>query len=400
MNILEVGLLYNEGGASTVMHQIASDIEDNKNRVFIIAAFNQNNQPVRKGDLVLFKDNERETVATRTYLRDKYGLVNDLTFFKILFFSLRNRIDVIHLHAVQEFLGVREIALLSKLYPVVWTIHDCWAFTGKCLHTYNCNKWRKEGCKSCNQFSGIDVGSLYQLKKHYFSKKHIIFTTPSKWLLEKTKNSFLSKERFFNIPNGINIRDFIVQNKQELRKKYEIQAEKKLLLFCSADVRNRFKGYQILKAAISQLPKDEYMLLIMGNARQVGLSDFNCEVRKMGYVDNAKEKNEIFSLADVMVIPSIQENFPCVVLESMASGTPVIGFDVGGIPEQLSGNCGWICEGERNGAALAATIARVFSDPADIAVRGINARKKAIDSYSLKRVVSRYKKVYIKAINK
>ena len=400
MNILELGLLYNEGGASTVMHQIASDMEDNKNKVFIIAAFNQNNRPVRKGDLILFKTNEREIVANRTYLRDRYGLINELTFFKILFFSIKKRIDVIHLHAVQEFLGIREIALLSKLYSVVWTLHDCWAFTGKCLHTYNCGGWKTEECKKCNQFGGIDVGTLYRLKKRWFKNSNIIFTAPSKWLLEKAKSSFLSQERFFNIPNGINVEDFTVFDKQELRKKYGIQAEKKLLLFCAADVGNRFKGYRILKAAIDKLPRDEYVLLIMGKAKQVGSSDFNCVVRKLGYIEDTREKNEIFSLADVMVIPSLQENFPCVVLESMASGTPVIGFDVGGIPEQLSGNCGWICAGEKRGTELAETIRQAFGDPSDMAARGINAREKAVNNYCLKKIVGKYKKVYGKAINK
>lgn len=251
--------------------------------------------------------------------------------------------DILVIHWINSFLSYHEIDRLCKLNkPVIWVLHDMWVFTGGCHYDHYCEKY-EVGCNICGRARGFKkcaVRVFFRKKKKIFEHADIIFVGPSEWMTECAKRSrILQKKTVLYIPNVIDTNVFRVKNnKAEIQKKLQINVHKKIVIFGAADegTENERKGFSYLKSALEYLDPQKYFLIVFGNAADKCLTlPENLERKFIGYVEREEEMVELYNVADVFANPSLQEAFGYTVCEAMACGTPVVGFAIGGVKEQI-----------------------------------------------------------------
>lgn len=259
--------------------------------------------------------------------------------------------DVIHLHNIHGFyLQVEDLfAYLKKReVKVIWTLHDCWPFTGHCAYFdyAQCDKW-KDGCHHCKQHRKAYPYAIFKdnSKKAYLNKKSaflgvkdLTIVTPSEWLKEIVKQSFLGEYPVVVIPNGIDLKQFCpTEYTGDL-----ISKEKKIVLGV-ANIWETRKGLSYFEKLVNTLPK-EYQIVLVGvsKAQKKQLSSKYPQDRMVliERTSNVSELAAIYTRADVYVNFTLEDNFPTTNLEALACGTPVVTFDTGGSKESLDESCG------------------------------------------------------------
>lgn len=259
--------------------------------------------------------------------------------------------DIIHLHNLHHC--VHNLPILFKYIKknnikVVWTLHDCWTFTGKCPYfdVANCNKW-KTGCYSCPQVkaypkSYVDrTKTMYRLKKKWFTGiNDLTIVTPSQWLAGLVKQSFLSEYPVNVINNGINL-DMFKPTENNFREKYNIPKDKFIVLGVAFGWGYR-KGLDVFIELSKRLP-DKYQIVLVGTDDKTDMQLPN-NIISIHRTQNQVELAEIYSAADIFANPTREDNFPTTNIESLACGTPVITFNTGGSPEIIDKSCGSVVD--------------------------------------------------------
>ncbi|MFA6596666.1 MAG: glycosyltransferase, partial [Ignavibacteriaceae bacterium] len=251
--------------------------------------------------------------------------------------------DIINLHWVAGMINFKELPLSLKGKNILWTLHDMNPFTGGCHYTGKCNKFLN-GCNACPQ-----LGSISQKDKSYYSfgekgeaykELQINVVTPSKWLGDEAKRSSLfSKFQVDVIPYGLPLDVFKVYEKDELRQKLNIPLSKKIILFGANDVMNHRKGFSLLLDTLEQLAdhnEGDVALGIFGDLPPGTPIQSKYQILNFGTINSENTLALVYSLADVFVLPSLEDNLPNTVLESLACGTPVVAFNIGGMPDMIS----------------------------------------------------------------
>jgi len=250
--------------------------------------------------------------------------------------------DIIHLHNIHGYyLNIEVLFDFLKSFdkPVVWTLHDCWAFTGHCSYfTYaKCERW-KTGCYSCPEKKSYPRSVIFDNSKSNYARKKKAFTgaknmtlvTPSQWLAGLVKESFLGDYPVQVIPNGIDTEVF-KPTPSDFKKRYGLDG--KFLILGVANVWEKRKGFDYFLDLSKYLSDDEIIVL-------VGLSDERIKnlpnnIIGIKRTNSAKELAEIYTAADVFFNPTLEDNYPTVNLEAQACGTYVITFDSGGAKETI-----------------------------------------------------------------
>lgn len=308
--------------------------------------------------------------------------------------------DVVHLHNIHGYyINYVKLFKLLKKYnkKIIWTLHDMWPITGRCGFSFGCEKW-KDACGQCKNKKVYPISIVDRSKKELENKRKVIgsidkgnmtIVTPSKWLANMCKDSYLSKFNIIDIPNGIEHKKVKI-SKDELRKKYNLLKEDKVILFVAADTKDERKG---IKYILDIIPKcKEYTFISIG--KKIENIEFNNFIQ-LGYISDRTKINEIYSMADVFVIPSLDDNFPTTVLESFANSTPVVGFNVGGIPEQVDNLVGKIVR-NINSEDLQKSIIDVLKNKEILNEYSSESRRKFLNEYTLELFVDRYTNEYIK----
>lgn len=259
--------------------------------------------------------------------------------------------DVIHLHNLHSFcinLPMLFRYVKKNGIPVVWTLHDCWAFTGHCpyFEMANCDRWKGE-CHNCPQLSvypksRVDNTKLaHRLKKKWFSGvENMTLVTPSKWLCDLAKESFMKDYPIKVINNGIDLSIF-KPTESDFREKYGL-TDKKVILGVASDWGKR-KGLDVFTELSDRLD-DSYRIVLVGiDGKAQNLPEKIITVKR---TENQKELAEIYTAADLFVNPTREENYPTVNMESLACGTPVLTFKTGGSPEIIDSTCGTAVEAD------------------------------------------------------
>ena len=250
--------------------------------------------------------------------------------------------NVIAIHWCSSFLSFASINKLIELgKPVVFFMHDVWAYTGGCHVNLDCTKYANQCC-DCPLISGEkqnDLSFRNSLeKKQLFSAPNVYFVGPSNWIVDNAKRScILNGANIEYLPNCIDGDIFHDMHcKSSLRKKYSVPMDKKVILFGAAfdGTANKNKGFSYLIDALDYLDVDEYYLMVFGECNTKCFS-WKQEYKLMGYIKSEYIMAELYNLADVYVSPSLQESFGFTVCESLACGTPVVAFPVGGLVEQI-----------------------------------------------------------------
>jgi glycosyltransferase involved in cell wall biosynthesis len=239
--------------------------------------------------------------------------------------------DIIHLHWINRgFLNTRSIQKILNLNkPVIFTLHDSWAFTGGCHMTYNCEKY-KDACFKCPIASKMDFSSFFQTKKKIFRNKLISFTSPSSWMSQKAKSSkVLEYKNIITIPNCVDIKVFRPINCLYSRDIFNLPKDKYVVLFnITNDPR---KGGPFLRDIILEMSFNKDILFVGFGASSVEHTIFEgLPIRALGRINDQYSMAALYSASDVMIAPASEEPFGQTYIEAMACGTPCIAFDHSG----------------------------------------------------------------------
>lgn len=248
--------------------------------------------------------------------------------------------DIIQLHILHGYyinLEVLFTAIKRLNIPVVWTFHDCWAFTGHCPYfdLVNCQKW-KNGCHNCPQKTHHPTSWIFDNSKMNWEKKKELFTgienltivAPSQWLKSLVEQSYFKYANIRVINNGIDLNVF-KPTESNFRSKYNLQNKKILLGVSSTWVPS--KGVEDFRFLSEKLPSN-YQVVMVGLTKQQ-IKDLPANIIGIERTDSVQELAEIYSAADVFINPTYEDNFPTTNIEALACGTPVITYETGGSVE-------------------------------------------------------------------
>ena len=306
--------------------------------------------------------------------------------------------EIINLHWVCEgFLKIETIAKLKR--PVVWTLHDLWAFTGGCHYPSECNRYI-ETCGCCPHLQSRKERDLshrvWKRKGKTYRGIDLTVVTPSRWLAGCAKSSSLFGEfRTEVIPNGLDINRFSPVDKLQARDLLNLPPDKHLILFgaihATGDTR---KGFQYLAPALQKLKEsgwqDKMEIVIFGSSSHETKDHPAFKTHFLGTLHDDISLSLAYAAADAFIAPSIQENLSNTVMESIACGTPCIAFNIGGMPDMI--------ENRKNGYLaipfdvedLARGISWVIEDPERTFALGHRAREKAEQEFNLTLHAHRY----------
>jgi glycosyltransferase involved in cell wall biosynthesis len=248
--------------------------------------------------------------------------------------------DIIHLHWVSDGMIDYRFFFKNIKKPIVWTLHDMNPFTGGCHQSDGCEKYTST-CVSCFQLEGTRNERISKKNLQYKAKglqaiknNQLKILTPSQWLCNLSKVSkCFSRFEHFQIPNIIN---FPIGNitKTEARLFFNINEDERVLLFVANTTNNNRKGIDVLIKALEDIKaKEKTRLLIIGKNSPGLINDIN--KTELGFVTDKIILKNAYIASDVFLLPSIAENFPNTIVESLLCGTPVIASKVGGIVEQI-----------------------------------------------------------------
>ena len=268
--------------------------------------------------------------------------------------------DVVNLHWVTGFINYDDIEKIRRdAKKVIWTLHDCRPFTGGCHHDEGCNGFEKD-CGRCPLLNSDNVHDIthYVMKRSQKSfaaclddakdpkgnagarvkrnLKEINIVAPGTWMAARvSRSSLFGNSRCSIIPNALDCNIFKPLDRLSLREEYNIPKEARVILTGAVHMDSPYKGMEKLKEIITKLPRDIF-LLTFGRVDDLADVCDGINLRQFGYIDDESEMARIYNLADVFVLPSLHENLPTVVMESMACGTPVTAFDVGSVRDMVS----------------------------------------------------------------
>jgi glycosyltransferase involved in cell wall biosynthesis len=271
--------------------------------------------------------------------------------------------DLINLHWINAgFLKIETIAKFKK--PIVWTLHDMWAFTGGCHYSEECDRYQN-ACGSCPQLSSNRDSDLsrwvWKRKSKYWHDLNLTIVTPSKWLSQCASNSSLFQGlQVKTIPYGLDIQKYQPSDKKMARKVLGLPLDKTIILFGATAINDRRKGFALLIEALGKLqartPEFPIELVIFGDVDPETLPKLEFPIKCLGRLSDEAYLSQVYAAADVFISPSLFENLSNAVMEALACGTCCVAFDIGGMPDMI--------EHKQNGY-----LAQPF-DPEDLA-RGI-----------------------------
>ena len=258
--------------------------------------------------------------------------------------------DLIHLHNLHNWsisLPMLFAYIKKQGIRTIWTLHDCWSFTGQCPYfaMVQCEKW-KIGCHHCPQIhtypdSLVDMTKFMwkQKKKWFTGLQDMTLVTPSQWLVDLVKQSYLHEYPVVRIGNGIDLNIF-KPTKSDFRKKYALEG-KTILLGVAFDWGKR-KGLDVFIELAHRLD-EKYKIVLVGTTAEVdALLPKN--IVSIYRTDHQQQLAKIYSAADLFVNPTREENYPTVNMESLACGTPVLTFRTGGSPEIITPETGAVID--------------------------------------------------------
>lgn len=319
--------------------------------------------------------------------------------------------DILHLHWTNSgFLSIQDLKELMQLgKPVVWTLHDMWSFTGGCHYAGTCDHFTRQ-CGNCfflRKPDQEDISHDGWLHKEnlYSAARQLHFVTCSQWLASVARQSSLIKAFPIQaIPNPIDIEVYSPQDKACARAKWNISPDAKIILFGAANIGDRRKGISYLVEGLQQLRQNYDLpvpveIVIFGKNKHFKTSQLPFPVHELNMIRSQQDLTELYSLADVFVMPSIEDNLPNTVMESMACGTPVVAFNTGGLPEMIDHQQNGYLAKFKSASDLAHGIQKMlFSDQA--AEIAFQARKKVLHNYNHQHIARQYIQVYQSLLNK
>ena len=353
MRVLQINLTYNVGSTGKITRDINELITRNGDDSFMVVGYSydrkDNLHVMEKGKnvtLLLKKDIFISRLTGRMGYNAKWRTRRALKVIK------KFNPDIIHLHNIHgSYINIFMLFNYIKKHniPVVWTLHDCWSFTGRCSHfeANGCYQW-KEGCEKCSKAQLRVYPISYHFdhsKKMYVDKKNLFtglnnctLVTPSKWLQTYVKQSYLNCYPSMVINNGIDL-DKINNAKQS----DILKDEHRKIILGVASTWTKNKGLPDFIEMDKRLDHDKYVIVLVG-LNKTQMEEVPNSIIKFERTNNFDEMVEIYKKASVFVNPTYQDNYPTVNLESIACGTKVVTYNTGGSVEIIRDGIGYIVE--------------------------------------------------------
>lgn len=376
MKILQINSVCGIGSTGRITTDLYNVLEEQGHKCKI--AYGRGNAPEGIDTIKIGTNFDNYLHVLKTRLFDSHGFGSKNATKKFIEEVKKYNPDIIHLHNIHGYYINIEILfeyLKESNKPVIWTLHDCWAFTGHCAHFdyIGCSKW-KHGCEKCPQKTVYPTSKVKDSSKLNYEKKKKLFTdiknmtivTPSKWLADLVKESFLGSYNIEVINNGIDL-DVFKPTESNFREKYDLQG-KFIILGVASDWSER-KGLKYFIQLEQKLSK-EYKIVIVGvSKKQKEMLSKN--IIGITRTNDTKELAEIYTEADIFVNPTLEDNFPTTNLESIACGTPVITFETGGSIESVNSEVGLVVKKDISSLIYAINILKKY----DKNLLALNCRK-------------------------
>lgn len=316
--------------------------------------------------------------------------------------------DVIHLHWIG--FGMLRIEAFRRLKrPIVWTLHDSWAFTGGCHVPFDFASGRvcvrnQVACGQCPVLGSSRERDLshrvWRRKRRAWRGIDLTVSAPSRWLAECAKSSSLLRDRRIeNIPNGLDLSRFVPVDRRFARSVLALPADKKLIVFgAQSGTSDANKGFHLLASALRILKAkrggDDIELVVFGSREPSVPVDLPYKATYLGWLHDDVSMNLLYAAADVVVAPSLLENLPFSVMEAMASGTPAVAFRQGGVPDLVDHlENGYLAQ-PYEAEDLAEGIAWVLADGSRHQHLSARAREKVEAAFDVRSVAQRYVQLY------
>ena len=312
--------------------------------------------------------------------------------------------DVVHLHWVNKaMLSISDIAAIKA--PIVWSLHDMWAFTGGCHYDEECGAY-KQSCGICKVLGSVKSNDLSRkvFKKKlttYAAHKNLTVVGLSNWLAgSASKSTLLKSKNVVCLPNPIDTSVYLPLDKRIAREILGLPLDKKLILFgamgATTDPR---KGYKELCEALLLLKGQGIELVVFGSSQPKVSEGFKFNTHYLGQLHDDVTLRALYSAADVMVVPSLQENLSNAIMESLACATPVVGFDIGGNGDMIEHQKNGYLAKPLDTTDLTAGIEWVINAP-NYKELSTNARNKVLNEFDSEIVAKQYIELYESALEK
>lgn len=309
--------------------------------------------------------------------------------------------DLLHLHWVSYgFLRVETLATIGL--PIVWTLHDSWPFSGGCHLPGECRKYEGE-CGACPVLGSSDTEDLsrrvWRRKQRSYRAARMTFVAPSRWMAARARASSLLRGHAVEIiPNGVDMVQYAPGDRQSARELLGLPRDRQIILFGARHaLSDRNKGFDLLCAALGQLSPElrhQSTLVLFGETTRLPLPSLGMEIITHGEVKDEAAIVALYRSANLLVVPSREENLPNMVSEAMACGLPCVAFDVGGIADQILHRENGCLVPALNTGALSAEIAWLLESADTRSFLERNAREHAVKSFSLERVSIQHLALY------
>jgi glycosyltransferase involved in cell wall biosynthesis len=348
-------------------------------------------------------------VLERTKIKS-FGIQNDnFSISKINSFNYKlineKKPDLVHLHWINNgFLSIEDISKIKA--PIVWTLHDMWAFTGGCHYSDTCERYKKD-CGKCpllNLNDSVDLSNkILTEKKGLWRNKNINIVSLNNWMKNCVKKSSLFKNNdVCIISNTLNLDIFFPKNKLNSRKKFGLSKNKKIILFGAVNAKSdKRKGFVFLEKALKSIPKNvakNFEAVVFGSSEKNFCLENGLKINFIGKIDSEKKISGLYSCADVFVLPSLEDNLPNTVLEALSCGTPVVAFNIGGVPDMVDHKKNGYLAKPKDFNDLKKGLLWVLNNK-DYSSLSKNARKKIIKEFNPNKITNQYIKLYKKILS-
>ena len=359
MRILQINTVVNSGSTGRIAEDIGNVLMMNGHESYI--AYGRGNRPSKSKLITIGKKKDIYLHVLKTLIFDRHGFGSTTATRKLIENIEQIKPDVIGLHNLHGYYLNIEVLfsyLAKKRIPVLWTLFDCWGFTGHCSYfdDIQCRKW-ENGCYECPKKKSYPSSYIFDNSQRNFFNKEKLFNSlekmelvvHSKWLENIVNKSFLNKWPIHTFPTGINI-DVFRHTDGVMKQKLSLK-NKKVILGC-ASIWSKRKGLKDF-ISLNSFMAEDFVLVLVGLSEEQRRS-LPANMIGIEKTESIKELAELYSAADVFVNPTHQDNFPTTNIESLACGTPVITYNTGGSPEAIDKQTGVVVnQGDIKGLATA-----------------------------------------------
>jgi glycosyltransferase involved in cell wall biosynthesis len=310
--------------------------------------------------------------------------------------------DIIHLHWVARMMRLETLRHFTV--PIIWTMHDSWAFTGGCYLPGDCTRYR-ESCGKCPVLISDRENDLsnriWQRKQKAWNGLNLTIIAPSRWMAACAQASSLFRNsRIEVIPNGLDVNRFKSHNRRSARDILSLPQEKKLILFgAKGATSDRNKGFHLLAEALRTLaahstPRDSIELIIFGSTEPDTPPDLGFKTHYLGWQYDDTNLANLYAAADVFVLPSLHESLGYTVMEAMACGTPCVAFNQGGVPDLIDHLQNGYLANPYEPTDLAHGISWILENEERWNELGKRAQHKIIESFAVEKIAEKHLALY------